>query len=94
MSPTDIQFSRSTRPEKKLKVVFTYKGKQHTVHFGNSNYQHYHDKTNLLPKSWNHGDPVRRKAYFERDSKVLNKEGKRVINDPLSPSYWAYKYLW
>jgi hypothetical protein len=94
MGPTNVHFSRSSSPGKKLKAEFTYQGKQRIVHFGATGYQHYYDRTGLLPKSQNHKDPVRRKAYFERHSKVLNKEGKRVINDPLSASYWAYKYLW
>jgi hypothetical protein len=94
MSPTNIQFSRSSSPGKKLKVQVTYQGKQHTLHFGATSYQHYYDRTGLLPKSHNHKDPVRRRAYFERHSKVLNKAGKRVISDPLSASYWACKYLW
>lgn len=94
MRPTNIHFSKSSSPGKKIKVEFTYQGKQRTIHFGATNYEHYYDKTGLLSKSLNHKDPVRRKAYYDRQSKVLNKEGKRVITDPLSPSYWSWKYLW
>jgi hypothetical protein len=94
MRPTNIHFSRSPISGKKLKVKFTYQGKQRVIHFGASSYQHYYDKTKLLPVSQNHKNPVRRRAYFERHSNFLNKEGKRVISDPLSASYWAYKYLW
>jgi hypothetical protein len=60
MGPTNIHFSRSPISGKKLRVQFTYQGKQHTLHFGATSYQHYHDRTGLLPKSQNHGDPARR----------------------------------
>jgi hypothetical protein len=91
---TNIKFSRSAAKGKKLRVVFDYQGKQHTVNFGQLGYEHYYDKTGLLPKSLNHKDPTRRKAYFERHNKIVDKQGHKVINDPLSPSYWSARYLW
>jgi hypothetical protein len=94
MGTSNIHFSRSPISGKKLKVEFTYQGKQRTIHFGATSYEHYFDRTGLLPKNQNHKDAVRQRAYFERHSKVLNKEGKRVISDPLSPSYWSWKYIW
>lgn len=62
MKPTNIRFFRSVVKGKKLRVVFDLQGKQHTVTFGATNYEHYFDKTGLLPKSLNHKDPARRKA--------------------------------
>lgn len=77
MSPvTNIKFSWSFAKGKKLRVVFDLHGKQHTVNFGAVGYEHYFDKTGLLPKSLNHKDPTRRKAYFERFNKIVDKQGK------------------
>lgn len=92
--PTNIKFSRSIAKGKKLRVVFDLNGKQHTVNFGQLGYEHYYDKTGLLPKSWNHKDDARQKEYYERHNRIVDKTGHKVINDPTSPSYWSAWYLW
>jgi hypothetical protein len=92
--PTNVKFLLSQSKGKKLRVVFHLHGKQHTVNLGVVGYEHYYDKTGLLPKSLNDKDPTRRKAYFERHNKIVDRQGHKVINDPLSPSYWTARYLW
>jgi hypothetical protein len=92
--PINVKFSLSAAKGKKLRVVFDLHGKQHTVNFGAVGYEHYYDKTCLLPKSLNHKDAARRKQYFERHNKIVDKSGHKVISNPLSPSYWSARYLW
>jgi hypothetical protein len=41
-----------------------------------------------------HGDLVKRKAWYARHSKIQNKNGEYVINLKTSPDYWAAKILW
>ena len=41
-----------------------------------------------------HGDENKKKAWYARHSKILDKQGKKVINDPTSPSYYASRVLW
>jgi hypothetical protein len=86
---TNIKFSRSAAKGKKLRVVFDYQDKQHTVNFGADGMEHYFDKTKILPTSLNHKDPARRKRYYERHNKIVDKSGHKFINNPLSPSYWS-----
>jgi hypothetical protein len=75
--PTNVKFFLSAAKGKKVRVVFDLHGKQHTVNFGAVNNEHYYDKTGLLPKSLNHKDLVRRKAYFERHNKIVDKQGHK-----------------
>ena len=56
------EYEKSTKKGKKLMVKVNNK----TIHFGNINYQHFKDKTGLLPKSLNHGDKKRRDNYLKR----------------------------
>jgi hypothetical protein len=92
--PTNVKFSLSQTKGKKLRVVFDLHGKQHTANFGAVGYQHFYDKTGLLSKSLNHKDAARKKQYYERHSKIVDRAGHKVINNPLSPSYWSARYLW
>ncbi len=82
-------YSLSTNKNKKLKVVVDGK----TIHFGDSRYEHYFDKTGLLPKSQNHLDDKRRKAYLDRASKIKDSTGL-AMNNPKSANYHAVKILW
>lgn len=41
-----------------------------------------------------HGDPVKRKAWYARHSKIKNKHGEYVINIKTSPDWWSAKILW
>jgi hypothetical protein len=67
-------------PNKKMVVL--YKGK--VIHFGATGYSDYTQ----------HRDKARRRRWYARHSKILNKQGKPVIKDKNSPSYWSAKILW
>lgn len=41
-----------------------------------------------------HGDDLKKKAWYARHSKITDKNGNLVINNVLSPSYWSAKLLW
>lgn len=85
------KIKKSTRKDKKLMV--DYNGK--IIHFGalSGNYQHFYDKTRIY-KHLDHNDEERKKNYIARHSKIKNKNGEFVINDPSSSSYWAKWILW
>ena len=83
-------YNKSNRQTKKLMTQVNGK----TIHFGSKSNQHYKDKTGLLPISQSHNDPVKRQAYIARHSKIVDKNGKKVINDPNSPSYHSKRILW
>jgi len=88
-------YEKSTRKGKKLMVkVKQSNGKIKTIHFGNDKYQHYEDKTGLLPKSLNHGDKQRRNNYLKRSKAIKNKKGELTHLDPLSANYHAIRILW
>ena len=57
------------------------------VHFGDSRYEHYEDKTRIkIYKYLNHYDDVRRKAYKARHEATRHRKW--------SPSWFSDKYLW
>lgn len=64
------------------------------VYFGDTNYDHYKDKTGLLPKSSNHLDEKRRTSYLARASKIKDKNGNLTAKDEKSPNYHALRILW
>jgi hypothetical protein len=64
------------------------------IYFGDTNYQHYYDKTGLLSKSTNHLDKKRQEAYFKRASKIKDKAGNLTANDPNSPNYHSLRIIW
>lgn len=80
----------STRPKKKLMVRV---GDQ-WVHFGSSDYEHFHDRTGLLPESMNHGDKARRESYLKRSRGIKDGNGKLTAEDPTSANYHAIRVLW
>ena len=41
-----------------------------------------------------HNDKAKRKAWYARHSKIVNKTGDKVINNKNSASYWSSKLLW
>jgi len=89
------EYEKSTRKGKKLMVkVKQNDGKIKTIHFGNSNYQHFNDKTGLLPKSLNHNDQKRRDNYLKRSKAIKNKKGELTYLNPLSANYHAIRLLW
>ena len=84
------EYEKSTNKNKKLKVKIGSK----TIHFGNSNYQHFKDKTGLLPKSLNHNDKKRRENYLKRSKAIKNKKGELTYLNPLSANFHAIRILW
>ena len=83
-------YELSTAKGKKLMVVVNGK----LIHFGQKGYEHFKDKTGLLPKSLNHNDPERRKSYRSRTAKITNKDGSLTATDPNSANYHSRKILW
>jgi len=85
-----IEYQLSEKKNKKLKAYVNGKW----VHFGQKGYEHYFDKTGLLPKSENHLDEKRRELYLKRASKITNKDKDLTAKDINSPNYHAIKILW
>ena len=84
------EYFLSDKPEKKLMVKVNGK----FIYFGDSKFQHYKDKTSLLPKEMNHLDPLRRTSYIMRASKIENKYGNLTYKDPTYANYHALEILW
>ena len=84
-------YELSTAKGKKLMVIGPA-GK--LIHFGQLGYEHFFDKTGLLPKSLNHNDPERRKSYRSRTAKITNKDGSLTATDPNSANYHSRKIFW
>lgn len=81
----------STRKDKKLMV--NPDGKK-WLHFGQKGYDHFFDKTGLLPTSMNHNDKTRRESYLTRAQGIRDKQKQLTANNPLSSNYHAIKILW
>jgi hypothetical protein len=86
----DYEYQISNKKNKKLMTIVD--GKK--VHFGDKNMQHYHDKTELLDKSLNHGDEKRKEKYLKRAKGIKNKNGDLVYNDPRSANFHSINILW
>ena len=84
------EYEKSTKKGKKLMVKVNNK----TIHFGNINYQHFKDKTGLLPKSLNHGDKKRRDNYLKRSKTIKNKKKELTYLNPESANYHSVRILW
>ena len=65
--------------------------------FGDVRYEHY-KTSNKLPKELHiypeHHDKYRRKRYRQRASQIKDKFGHLTFNNPHSPNYYSYYYLW
>ena len=85
-----LEFQLSEKKDKKLKVY--YNGKW--IHFGQKGYQHYFDKTGLLPKSENNMDKERRRLYLARATKIKDSKGNLTVNDKNSANHYSVNYLW
>ena len=87
---TFIEFKRSTVNNKKYMAIL--KNKQNArvvkVHFGDSRYEHFKDKTGLgLYKHLNHNDEARRARFRSRHSSYIKE-------DSYSPAFFSVEYLW
>lgn len=83
------EYEKSDRKNKKLKVLVDGK----TIHFGDTRYQQFKDKTGIW-KELDHNDDKRRKNYLTRTANIKNKAGKLTANDPSSANYHARRILW
>jgi len=83
-----VKFTPSKIKNKKLKATFINPktGKINNIHFGDSRYQHYYDKTGLLDKKYNHLDNKRRELYKQRH--------KNDNLNELSPGFFSMYILW
>lgn len=84
------KYFKSDRKDKKLMVEVDGEW----IHFGNSNYQHYFDRTGLLNKKLNHKDDERRKLYLLRATGIRDNSGGYTYKDPQSANYHAVNILW
>ena len=79
----DIKIEVSARKDKKYVAVLE-DGKR--VHFGDKRYQQFQDRTPLKAyKNLDHGDPARRKNYYQRHGREAEK---------YSAKYFSHRYLW
>jgi hypothetical protein len=86
----NYDYKISNKKDKKLYTIVN--GKE--IHFGNSNYQHYNDKTGLLNKKLNHLDKDRQNKYLSRAKAIKDKQGNLTYKNPNSANYHAIKILW
>ena len=74
------EFGESKNKNKRFYVI--YQGKK--INFGSKTGSTFID----------HKDKTKRKAWYARHSKIKDKSGQLVINNPLSASYWSANLLW
>jgi hypothetical protein len=67
--------------------------KRTIIHFGNRNYQQYHDKLGHY-SNLDHGDNTRRQSYLARAKGIKNKDGSLTYKDKNSANYYSINYLW
>lgn len=88
---TLVRFERSHLPNKKYDAVLRnrHTGKLTRIPFGDSRYEQFKDTTGLgLWSHKDHGDNVRRRAYWDRHRKDMD------YNDIFTAGYFSKKYLW
>jgi hypothetical protein len=89
-----LNIVKSNHKHKKYSITVEYNDKIKTIHFGDTRYQQYKDRTPLkLYKHLDHEDKDRRDNYLSRATKILNDKGL-AVNDPFSPNRYAVIYLW
>ena len=76
---------KSDAKNKKYSVYVKGKnGNPKLIHFGDSRYGQFKDKLGKY-KHLDHGDPKRKKAYYDRHGQTSDKN---------SAKYWSHKILW
>jgi hypothetical protein len=83
------EYEKSDRKNKKLNVLVNGK----TIHFGDTRYEHFKDKTGIW-SALDHNDDKRRKNYLTRTANIKDKAGNLTANDPSSANYHARRILW
>lgn len=73
-------FGESKIKNKRFYVIYEAK----KINFGSKNGSTFYD----------HKDKTKRINWYKRHSKIKNKKGETVINNPLSASYWSANLLW
>ncbi len=86
-------YFKSNKKGKKLMTTIKVNGKDKIIHFGNTSYEHYKDKTGIW-KKLDHNDEERKKYYLLRSGGIKNKQGQLTKNLVYSPNYHSRKILW
>ena len=73
-------FGESKIKNKRFYVIYQAK----KINFGSKNGSTFYD----------HKDKTKRINWYKRHSKIKDKSGQNVINNPLSASYWSANLLW
>lgn len=98
-----LGISKSNRANKKYAIRVFYGGIEKTVHFGDTRYGQYHDRTpmrlfrltqRVKYAGADHGSVARRESYLRRASAIRNRDGSLAVNDPFSPNRYAVIVLW
>jgi hypothetical protein len=94
--PYTLKWEQSPIKYKKYRVTISKKDNIiNTVDFGDTRYEHYKDSTPLkLYSNLDHNDPIRRKNYRARHSKIKLKDGRLAYKVKYTPSYLSYNFLW
>jgi hypothetical protein len=89
-----VNIKASTHKDKKYAITVRYNGVTETLHYGNSDYQQYEDRTPLREFAYlDHHDDGRRRSYLARASKI-RKGDHLACNDPFSANRYAIITLW
>ena len=101
MLETIIKFKKGPFPKKYTAYIENKKTKKiRVIHFGDSRYQQYRDRTPLqLYKNLNHGTRKRMQNYYSRHSKTRNrnkaiKQEIKKSNGYYTAKILSHKYLW
>ena len=75
---------KSSAKHKKYSVYVLRDGRKHLLHFGDTRYEHYHDRLGEYPHL-DHFDERRRRAYHSRHGPAT---------DPNTAKWWSHAILW
>ena len=86
-----MEIKQSTRKNKKYMVKYNNKW----IHFGDTRYEQFMDKTPLkLYSNMDHKDDTRRFNYINRAMGIKDKNGNITANNPNSANFYALRLLW
>lgn len=89
-----LNIKKSNKSDKKYEITVRYNGIIKTIHYGNSNYQQYKDRTPIgAYTEYDHNDEQRRRSYLARASKITDSFGL-AANNPFSPNRYSIITLW
>lgn len=87
----DYKIYVSDKPKKKYFAIKD--GTNKRIYFGDSSMQQYYDKFGKY-SFLNHNDENRLKRYKSRAKAIKDKYGRLTYNNPDSPNFWSYHFLW